>query len=241
VSRQTAPRNLARHRVRRAGWLALALLLLLCVGWGANVLLHPTLTPVDLPSVVDARLKAGDLIFRIGNEWQGDAVRGMASILASREKRGDPYSHVGMLIGAPERWQVLHAVPSEVAGRASAVVVDELDFFLAPERTRGIAIYRVEADEEARAAAVHHARSRLGTPFRLVANDTEGQYCTTLVWYAWQHAGIDLGARFEHLNAPLAAGDYLLPHSLRMAERLRLLHASGDNALSSITTDSRTP
>ncbi|MDR1890341.1 MAG: hypothetical protein LBQ81_13380, partial [Zoogloeaceae bacterium] len=81
--RQNASRNLARHPIRRVGWLAL--LLLLCAGWGVSILLHPTPTPVDLPSVVGARLKAGDLIFRIGNEWQGDAVRGMASILASRE------------------------------------------------------------------------------------------------------------------------------------------------------------
>jgi cell wall-associated NlpC family hydrolase len=222
-----------RHPVtnpaRRIGQAVLALLFLLCAGWGVSVWRHlaPN-APIHLSPAVDASIKAGDLIFRIGNEWQGDAVRGISSLWAAREKRGDPYSHVGMLVGAPGHWQVLHSVPSEAQGRANAVVVDELDFFLASERARGIAIYRVEADEEARAAAVLHARSRLGTPFRLVANDTEGQYCTTLIWYAWQYAGIDLGARFEHLNVPLAEGDYLLPHSLRMAKRLRLLHISGD-------------
>ncbi|MDR2129241.1 MAG: hypothetical protein LBP52_09295 [Burkholderiaceae bacterium] len=187
--------------------------------------------PLGLPPAVDARVKAGDLIFRIGNEWQSDAVRGAGAFFAAprTEKRGDPYSHVGMLVGAPGHWQVLHSVPAEAPGRKSAVVVDDLDFFVAPERARGIAIYRVEADEQARAAAVRHAQARLGVPFRIVADDAEGQYCTTLIWFAWQKAGVDLGARFEHLNAPLAAGNYLLPHSLRMAERLRLLHAAGDD------------
>lgn len=218
-----------RHSMRRnIGRLALLLLFLLVAGWGMRVWLYPTTSAlITLSPTVDASLKAGDLIFRIGNEWQGDAVRSITSLWSTRSKRGDPYSHVGMLVGTSGHWQVLHSVPAEVEGRASAVVVDELAFFLAPERTRGIAIYRVEADEAARAAAVRHAESRLGTPFRLVANDTEGQYCTTLIWYAWQHAGIDLGASFEYLNAPLTEGDYLLPHSLRVAERLQLLHVAG--------------
>jgi hypothetical protein len=129
-----------------------------------------------------------------------------------------------MLIGAPGHWRVLHAVPAEIPGRENAVVIDSLDFFLAPARNRGIAIYRVKATDEARATAARHALQRLGTPFRVVENDEEGQYCTTLIWYAWKNAGVDLGARFEHLSVPLASGLYLLPHSLRMAEGLRLLH-----------------
>jgi cell wall-associated NlpC family hydrolase len=217
--------------LRRYKRILLAFCFLFGAGWLVSFLAHsPASVPLFLPPAVDARVKAGDLIFRIGNEWQSDAVRGVGVFFAKREKQGDPYSHVGMLIGAPGHWQVLHSVPSEAPGRASAAIVDELDFFLAPERARGMAIYRVEADEKARAAAVRHAQSRIGAPFRLVADDTEGQYCTTLIWYAWQHAGVDLGARFEHLEAPLATGDYLLPHSLRMAERLRLLHVAGENA-----------
>jgi cell wall-associated NlpC family hydrolase len=173
--------------------------------------------PVDLVS----QLEAGDLVFRIGSGWQSEVVRGVAS---EREgKRGDPYSHVGMLVGAPVHWQVLHAVPAEMPGRADSVVRDDLDFFLAPERARGIAIYRVTADAVTRAAAVNYALLRMGTPFRIVENDREGQYCTTLVWRAWQQAGINFGAPFEYLEIPLAAGDYLLPHSLRSAPELRLV------------------
>ncbi|MDR0634284.1 MAG: hypothetical protein LBF91_04830 [Azoarcus sp.] len=188
---------------------------------GAGLVANAARAPgaaIALPAGLVSRLEAGDLVFRIGSGWQSQVARG-----AGRAGRGDPYSHVGMLVGSPARWEVLHAVPAEAPGRADAVVRDDLGFFLAPERARGIAIYRVAADAATRAAAVDYALRRLGTPFRIVENDREGQYCTTLVWRAWLRAGVDLGARFEHLDIPLAAGDYLLPHSLRAAPGLRLL------------------
>ncbi|MDR1275959.1 MAG: hypothetical protein LBL72_06235 [Candidatus Accumulibacter sp.] len=182
--------------------------------------------PIVVPASVAERLIEGDLIFRIGHGWQSEAVRGVDRSSAG-EKRGDPYSHIGMLLGAPGRWRVLHAVPAEIPGRENAVVIDPLDFFLAPARNRGIAIYRVEASDASRAAAARYALQRLGTPFRVVEDDKEGQYCTTLIWYAWQRAGVDLGARFEHLSVPLASGLYLLPHSLRTAKALRVIYVSG--------------
>ncbi|MDR1462564.1 MAG: hypothetical protein LBI68_05430 [Azoarcus sp.] len=176
---------------------------------------------IELPADVVSRLEVGDLVFRIGSGWQSEIVRGVAR--ERREKQGDPYSHVGMLVGSPAHWQILHAVPAEIPGRADAVVRDDLDFFLAPGRAQGVAIYRVAADAATRTAAADYALQRLGMPFRIVENDQEGQYCTTLVWRAWQYAGVDLGARFKYLEIPLAAGDYLLPHSLRTAPGLRLL------------------
>ena len=174
---------------------------------------------IVLPAEISSRLQAGDLIFRIGDGWQSEVVRGMAG----RQRQGDPYSHVGMLVGSPGHWQVVHAVPAERPNRADAVVRDDLGFFLSPERARGVAIYRIAATAAPRATAVEYALQRLGTPFRVVENDREGQYCTTLVWAAWQRAGVDLGARFEHLEVPFSAGDYLLPHSLRTAPGLQLV------------------
>ncbi|MCL2160459.1 MAG: hypothetical protein FWH56_01015 [Betaproteobacteria bacterium] len=181
---------------------------------------------IVLPTDISSQLQPGDLIFRIGDGWQSDVVRGMAS---AQQQRGDPYSHVGMLIGSPGHWQVVHAVPAEKPGRTDAVVRDDLDFFLSPERARGVAIYRIAATAASRAAAVEYVLQRLGTPFRIVGNDHEGLYCTTLVWAAWQRAGVDLGARFEYLEIPLTAGDYLLPHSLRTAPGLQLVFEHGSN------------
>jgi hypothetical protein len=138
---------------------------------------------IALPDEISSRLKPGDLVFRIGDGWQSEVVRGMASARRQRNK-GDPYSHVGMLVGSPGHWQVVHAVPAEMPGRADAVVRDDLDFFLSPERARGVAIYHIAATAAPRAAAVEYALQRLGTPFRVVENDREGQCCTTLVWAA---------------------------------------------------------
>ncbi|MDR2093737.1 MAG: hypothetical protein LBP58_10585 [Azoarcus sp.] len=173
------------------------------------------------PAYSRHRRRRTDLVFRIGNGWQSEIVRGMAR--DRRENRSDPYSHVGMLVGSPPHWQVLHAVPAEIPGRPDAIVRDDLDFFIAPGRAHGIAIYRVAADAATRAAAVDYALQRLGTPFRIIENDREGQYCTTFVWRAWQRAGIELGAHFDYLEIPLAAGNYLLPHSLRTAPGLQLV------------------
>jgi len=179
---------------------------------------------IALPAEISAQLQPGDLIFRIGDDWQSDAVRGVAN---TRQQRGDPYSHVGMLVGSSEHWQVIHAVPAEKPDQLDGVVRDELEFYLAPERARGVAIYRVAADDAPRAIAVEYVQERLGTPFRVVENDREGLYCTTLVWAAWQRAGVDLGAPFQSLEVPFARGEYLLPHSLRTAPGLQLVFEYG--------------
>ncbi len=186
----------------------------------------PSLSPPPsaasgLPAAAAASLQAGDLVFRIGNDWQSEAVRH-----APGSSRGDPYSHVGMLTGTPGRWQVLHAVPAEAPGRGDAIRIDPLDDFLAPEHSRGVAVYRVDADPAQRESAVRHALARQGLPFRIVEDDPDGSYCTTLVWHAWRAAGVDLGVRFEYLDLPLLSGHYLLPHRLRQSARLQLLYES---------------
>jgi hypothetical protein len=152
-----------------------------------------------LPVEMDARIREGDLIFRIGTEWQGVVVRELNASDYSSAGTEDPYTHVGILSGKAGHWHVVHNTPSEKPGVADGVVEDDLAFFMAPERARGIAIYRVSEDEKTRTAAVAFARARLGAPFFLTEDDTEGNYCTTLVWKAWQQAGIDLDVRFDRI------------------------------------------
>jgi hypothetical protein len=167
------------------------------------------------------RLREGDLIFRVGTNWQSDAVRG-----AAKRDDDDPYTHVGLIVGSPDNWQVLHSTPAEKPERADGVVLDDLAFFIAPERARGVAVYRVEASPVERAAAIRFARSRLGAPFRLTDNDSEGNYCSTFVWRAWREAGVDLGARFERVTVFFDSVYYLFPSALRRSARLRLLYES---------------
>lgn len=158
--------------------------------------------------------KAGDLIFREGTEAVSAAVLSVD---------GGPYSHVGMLLGSPGQWQVIHATPAEVPGRDDGVVIDALAFYLAPARALAYAVFQVDADPAQRAAAVQAAHARLGAPFRLA--DPAGTYCTELVWAAWQAAGVDLDVRFTALALPLLAGDYLLPGELAASPRLQPLAA----------------
>ncbi|KLI98751.1 hypothetical protein WQ56_14315 [Luteimonas sp. FCS-9] len=157
-----------------------------------------------------ADAQAGDLVFRRGTESVS------AMVLAVD---GGEFSHVGMLVGHAGAWQVVHATPSEVRGRADGVVVDDLAFFLDPARSRGHAFYRVDAPAGRRDAAVGHALARRGTPFRMA--DPAGTYCTLLVWEAWRRAGIDLDVHFTRLALPLMQGDYLLPTPLSRSARLR--------------------
>jgi hypothetical protein len=181
--------------------------------------------------------REGDLVFRIGTNWQSETVRGADG---PENGKTDPYSHVGLLVGSPERWQVLHSTPAEKPERSDGVVLDDLAFFAAPERARGIALYRVAASASERAAAVRFAHSRLGKPFRLVDNDTEGYYCTTFVWRAWREAGVDLGARFKRISVFFDSAHYLFPSTLRASPSLKLLYERATEDGGEKGVDSRT-
>ncbi|UUC94014.1 MULTISPECIES: hypothetical protein [Comamonas] len=71
----------------------------------------------------------GDLIFRRGTEHVSHLVQAV--------DHGD-FSHVGMLVGRPGQWKVLHATPSERPGQADAVVLNSLDFFLDARRAHPV-------------------------------------------------------------------------------------------------------
>lgn len=182
----------ARPAARRA-----ALLLLVAAARAAGA--------ADLP----AGVQAGDLIFREGTEPVSAAVMAVDD---------SGFSHVGMLVGGPDGWQVLHATPSEMPGRPDGVVLDPLDFFVDAARARRYAVYRVDADAGRRSRALEAARAMLGRPFRIA--DPAGTYCTELVWQAWRDAGLDLQARFTALALPLLPGRYLLPGGLLASPRL---------------------
>ncbi|NIF84503.1 hypothetical protein F3J24_13430 [Comamonas sp. Tr-654] len=155
----------------------------------------------------------GDLIFRRGTE--------NVSHLVQAVDHGD-FSHVGMLVGRPGQWQVLHATPSERQGQADAVVLDSLDFFLDAQRAQAYRLYQVAADPGTRERAVAWAMAQQGKPFKL-QGDTEDLYCTTLVWQAWQQGGMDLGVVFTKVELPILGGRYLLPSTLLRSTRLRPL------------------
>jgi len=177
-------------------------------------LLPATLAPAlyFAAPALPAAAQAGDLIFRRGTEPVSMAVLAVD---------GGGFSHVGMLLGQPGAWQVLHSTPSEIPGRADGVVLDSLEFFLNPARSRGHAVYQVEATDAEHQLAVQYALGERGKPF--LVGDPAGTYCTLLVWHAWQQAGVELAVSFTPIPLPLLRGDYLLPGQLRRSARLRRL------------------
>ena len=171
---------------------------------------------VQLP----ADAQAGDVIFRQGTEAVSHMVRAVDQGV---------YSHVGLLVGQPGAWQVVHATPAERPGQPDAVVLDSLEFFLAPQRARAFAVDRVDAPSaQARQQAVAWALAQVGRPFALQGTDhaagaDDGIYCTTLVWQAWQRSGLDWQVAFIQVQMPLLGGRYLLPSALAQSPRLQRL------------------
>lgn len=148
----------------------------------------------------------GDLIFRQGTENVSQLVQAVD---------GGDFSHVGMLVGRPGHWQVLHATPSEREGQPDAVVLDSLDFFLGVQRAQAFRLYQVTADPGTRERAVAWAMAQQGSG--------QGVYCTTLVWQAWLQSGVDLEVVFTEVELPIFGGSYLLPGKLLRSSRLRPL------------------
>ena len=176
------------------------------------------------PPPLPAGTQAGDVIFRQGTEAVSHMVRALDQGV---------YSHVGLLVGQPGAWQVVHATPAERPGQPDAVVLDSLEFFLAPQRARAFAVDRVEAPSaQARQQAVAWALAQVGRPFALQGTDhaagasastDDGIYCTTLVWQAWQRSGLDWQVAFIQVQMPLLGGRYLLPSALAQSPRLQRL------------------
>ena len=199
-----------------------------CTGWGrlawacgggwtvavatGLALLASSAAAQNLP----AGAQAGDLIFRLGTERISQMVQAVDQ---------GRFSHVGLLVGAPGQWQVLHATPSERPGQPDAVVLDPLAFFLAPERAQTHAVYQVQgASAQRRQQVVQWALSQQGRPFQMLESQ-EGVYCTTLVWQAWQQAGLDLEVRFTSVMLPVIGGNFLLPSALQASRHVQLLPA----------------
>lgn len=195
---------------------------------GLPLALVPGVAPVPLlaqplPSL-PIGTQAGDVIFRQGTEAVSHMVRAVDQGV---------YSHVGLLVGQPGAWQVVHATPAERPGQPDAVVLDSLEFFLAPQRARAFAVDRVEAPSaQARQQAVAWALAQVGRPFALQGTDhaagadasaDDGIYCTTLVWQAWQRSGLDWQVAFIQVQMPLLGGRYLLPSALAQSPRLQRL------------------
>ena len=184
---------------------------------GLITLLILVVSPVfaELNILNDQAIQSGDLIFREGTEPISDLVT---------QTEENTYSHVGMLYKNQNQWFVIHATPPEVKGRSDGVVIDPLYFFIAKERSKHYAIYKVTGSLEQHQQALVLTLKELNKPFRL--NESEGTYCTLLVYRAWQIAGVNLEPKFTHITMPFLEGDYILPKDLIASKRLIPVYVS---------------
>lgn len=182
---------------------------------GLITLLIVVISPVFAElNVLDSQdIHSGDLIFREGTEPISD-------LIVQSEK--NTYSHVGMLYKKQNQWFVIHATPPEIKGRADGVVIDPLTFFIAKERSKHYAIYKVKGTAKQHQQALTYTLAELNKPFRL--NEKEGTYCTLLIYQSWKKAGVDLEPKFTHITMPLLKGDYILPKDLILSKHLLPSH-----------------
>jgi uncharacterized protein YycO len=155
-----------------------------------------------------AKIENGDLIFR--------KAIGLGSQYIMSVDADSDYSHVGIIHKVDDRITVIQSAP-EQSLLAGGVREEPLETFLMEIPLA--AIYRLRTDSKGFADhAVQIARTFMGIPFdaQLDMTDSHAFYCTELVWFAYEKAGIDLlDGHYENLNLPLLGeGYYILPSSL---------------------------
>lgn len=164
----------------------------------------------------------GDLAFRRGAGLLSHAV-----MIADQK---GVYSHVGIMIQLNGKWQVIHAVPDEpdFKGDVDRVKIEPLDRFFASDKAVRGAVMKFKGNpsiaKQAAKVALHIAGQKILFDHHYNLNDTTEMYCTELVNYAYQKAGINLSeGRISQLNVPTFKGSYLMPSDIAANQQLEVI------------------
>lgn len=159
-------------------------------------------------------LTDGDVLFRVGTGLEADAVRA----LDQRSR----LSHVGLVVGMPQGWAVVHADPE------AGVVAEPLNVFLSPTKATGYALYRRPGATTHRLRIRNDALAmvRRHIPFDRhfdFSNDS-ALYCTELVWRELTHEEsseipIILSVKIAMLNIEvMTPSDLIISLDLQLVE-----------------------
>ncbi len=153
-------------------------------------------------------LQTGDLVFRRGFGTESRLI------LEAQGKGRVPYSHVG-IVAATNPVSIVHATTSDDPKHPNSVVASTLAGFLA--LGDGAGVVRPSWDDDLRSRAARRALDMKGKAFRLVPDDPDALYCTTLIEKALSP---DLKPDFPRttVKVPVLGGDYLFPAALWEAE-----------------------
>ena len=166
-------------------------------------------------------LRVGDVVFRRGGGFESHAV-------ISLDAHGQ-YSHVGIVVDTLGRKMIVHAVPGEpdFEGDEDRVKLDEVEKFFSSIYANKGAVMRCQDSLKASVAAdVALSVYRRGVLFDhdYEIGDTTKMYCTELVMYAYQRAGLNLVSNAPHgISLPLVQTNVYFPSDVYESKWLRTI------------------
>ena len=193
-----------------------ALLIGICL-WVASCGETEQGTRCILPDSIE--LQTGDVVFRMGSGIESHAVRMM-------DADGD-YSHVGIVVDTMGRKMVVHAVPGEpdFEGDVDRVKLDEVQTFFSVIHAGKGEITRIDDELAARCAAqvaLNVFRRGVFFDHDYDSADTTRMYCTELVMYVYECAGLRLVTSKPHeVELPLLHAEVYYPSDVYHSRQLK--------------------
>lgn len=171
----------------------------------------------------ESLLREGDLVFRKGEGLVSRSILGV--------DRNGMYSHIGIVVSDSDKWKVIHAVPGEpdYEGDPDRVKLEEIQEFFGKDKAVAGALMRLAGDSisavkaSSKAMEVYRRRTLFDHAYDL--EDTTRMYCTELIRFVYQCAGMDLvGKQMMEINIPGFSGVYIFPSDIAQSEHLMLIY-----------------
>ncbi len=157
----------------------------------------------------DLELKPGDVVFRLGNSMESDAV-------VWADANGE-YSHCGIAVDSAGQIRIVHSVPDEpdFDGDVDRVKMDRPEMFWRIDRASAGGYCRMTVDSVAPLKAAEAAKAAF---YRHTLfdddyddRDTTRLYCSELLYYSYLKAGYDLvGPERHSYNVLIASFDSVI-------------------------------
>jgi hypothetical protein len=194
----------------------------LVIGVFALLLMDCKQKPLFLFEIDEALLQEGDLVFRRG-------LSIASRVVLAADKEGG-YSHVGIIVKDSTNWYVIHAVPGETDKEYPIEIIkkETLPKFFAPEKAAAGAIFRLDTCEVFGCLAAQKAKilfdRKLLFDHDYDLKDSTKMYCTELIYFAYNYAGIDIseGRRSKY---PAIRNEFILPSDILESPKLKLVWA----------------
>lgn len=167
-------------------------------------------------------LRTGDLIFRRGFGTESRLI-----IEAQGPDRA-PFSHVGMVV-SEDPVMIVHATTSDDPAHPNSVISSTLPQFLSMGDRAGVA--RPVWSEDLKRTAAGRARAMTGEAFRLVPDDPDALYCTTLIEKSLE-PDLKLDLPRDVVKVPVIGGSYLFPAALWEADGMTHVCMIGEQEVS---------